>query len=299
MTPNRLVPRSGRAGRSRRWVPRAAGLAVLLVALTGCTNDTFTRIGFPDPITKQGLVTLHLWQGSWIAGMAVAVVVWGLILWAVIFHRKRSDRLPPQVRYNLPIEILYTTLPFVLIAVLFYYTARDEDYIDTLTSKTDLTVNVVGYQWSWQFNYPQYNVTDNGVMYPGPLPLLEVPTGETVRFNLTSPDVIHSFWVPEFLFKRDVIPGHPNHFQVTLTKTGTYTGHCSELCGLYHSRMLFELKVVTPQQFKQWIATQEKTSPSNGQPAPEPSSTGGTSNNGVGSGGGGQDAKTAIRSGAK
>ena len=182
--------------------------------------------------------------------MAVAVVVWGLILWAVIFHRKRGDRLPPQVRYNLPIEILYTALPFVLIAVLFYYTAKDENYIDKLSSNPNVTVNVIGYQWSWQFQYPQYNVTDNGVMYPGPLPMLELPTGRDVRFNLTSPDVIHSFWVPEFLFKRDVIPGHPNHFEVTLTKTGTYIGHCSELCGLYHSRMLFTLKVVTPDQFQ-------------------------------------------------
>jgi len=248
-------------------VPRAAALAVVLVALTGCTNDTFTRIGFPNPITKQGQITLHLWQGSWITGMAVAIVVWGLILWAVIFHRKRGDRLPPQVRYNLPIEILYTALPFVLIAVLFYYTAKDEDTIDTLSANPAVTVNVVGYQWSWQFQYPQYKaptttgvVTDNGVMYPGPLPLLELPTGENVRFNLTSPDVIHSFWLPEFLFKRDVIPGHPNHFQITLTKTGTYLGHCSELCGLYHSRMLFTLKAVTPTQFKQWIASRQAAS---------------------------------------
>jgi cytochrome c oxidase subunit 2 len=248
-------------------VPRVAALALVLAALTGCTNDTFTRLGFPDPITKQGLVTLHLWQGSWIAGLAVAIVVWGLILWAVIFHRKRSDRLPPQVRYNLPIEILYTALPFVLIAVLFYYTAKDENYIDSLPPKPAVTVNVVGYQWSWQFQYPQYKmangtgwVTDNGTMYPGPLPLLELPTGETVQFNLTSPDVIHSFWVPEFLFKRDVIPGHPNHFNITLTKTGTFTGHCSELCGLYHSRMLFTLKVVTRAQFNQWIASRQAAS---------------------------------------
>jgi len=255
-------------------VPPAAGLAVVLTALTGCTNDTFTRIGFPDPITKQGRVALHLWQGSWIAGMSVAVVVWGLILWAVIFHRKRGDRLPPQVRYNLPIEILYTALPFVLIAVLFYYTAKDENYITKLSANSDVTVNVVGYQWSWQFRYPQYDVTDNGVMWspdtvPQQLPMLELPTGETVRFNLTSPDVIHSFWVPQFLFKRDVIPGHPNHFEVTLTKTGTYTGHCSELCGLYHSRMLFTLKVVTPDQFRQWISSKQaaSNSSSSGQPA--------------------------------
>ena len=276
-----------------------AALALVLTALTGCTNDTFTRIGFPDPITRQGAITLHLWQGSWIAGMAVAIVVWGLILWAVIFHRKRSDRLPPQVRYNLPIEILYTALPFVLIAVLFYYTAKDENTIDQLSPKPDVTVNVVGYQWSWQFNYPQYNVTDNGVMYPGPLPLLELPTGETVRFNLTSPDVIHSFWVPEFLFKRDVIPGHPNHFDVNLTKTGTYIGHCSELCGLYHSRMLFTLKVVTPAQFKQWIAGQQAKSPSSGQPTPLPSSTGGPGGGNKGGVGGGAQAKTASRSDAQ
>jgi len=250
-------------------VPRAAALAVVLAALTGCTNDTFTRIGFPNPITKQGQITLHLWQGSWIAGMSVAIVVWGLILWAVVFHRKRGDRLPPQVRYNLPIEILYTALPFVLIAVLFYYTAKDEDTIDTLSANPAVTVNVVGYQWSWQFQYPQYNVTDNGVSSPAPLPVLELPTGENVRFNLTSPDVIHSFWVPEFLFKRDVIPGHPNHFQITLTKTGTYIGHCSELCGLYHSRMLFTLKVVTPAQFRQWISARQaaSNSSSSGQPA--------------------------------
>jgi len=250
-------------------VPRAAALAVVLTALTGCTNDTFTRMGFPDPITKQGSVTLHLWQGSWIAGLSVAVVVWGLILWAVVFHRKRGDRLPPQVRYNLPIEIIYTALPFVLIAVLFYYTAKDENYITKLSSNPDVTVNVVGYQWSWQFQYPQYNVTDNGVMYPGPLPLLELPTGETVRFNLTSPDVIHSFWMPDFLFKRDVIPGHPNHFEVTLTRTGSFIGHCSELCGVYHSRMLFRLTVVTPGQFRRWITSRQAAShsSSSGQPA--------------------------------
>jgi cytochrome c oxidase subunit 2 len=279
LTPPRPASRSGRAaGRPRRWVPRAAALALVLTALTGCTNDTFTRLGFPDPITQQGQVTLHLWQGSWIAGLAVAIVVWGLILWAVIFHRKRSDRLPPQVRYNLPIEILYTALPFVLIAVLFYYTAKDENYIDSLPPNPAVKVDVVGYQWSWQFNYPQYKVTDNGTMYPGPLPLLELPIGEKIQFNLTSPDVIHSFWVPEFLFKRDVIPAHPNHFNITLTKTGTFIGHCSELCGLYHSRMLFTLKVVTPAQFKQWIAGRQaasKTPSAGGQVAAKTASRSG------------------------
>jgi len=78
-----------------------------------------------------------------------------------------------------------------------------------------------------------------------------------VRFNLTSTDVIHSFWIVPFEFKRDVIPGHPNHFQVNPTKTGTFIGHCTELCGLYHSRMLFTVKIVTPVQFRQWISAQQ------------------------------------------
>ena len=237
----------------------------MLLALTGCTNDTFTRLGFPDPVTTQGKVTLSLWQGSWIAGLLVGAVVWGLILWAVVFHRKRGDKLPPQVRYNMPIEILYTIVPFILIAVLFYYTAKDENTINELSAKPDVTVNVTGFQWSWKFDYnPKYNVVETGAMWDPALPdsqqqlpVLEIPMGETVRFNLTSPDVVHAFWVPEFLFKRDVIPDHPNHFEINATQTGTFTGHCSELCGLYHSRMLFTLKIVTPAQFQTWIAQQQ------------------------------------------
>ena len=243
---------------------RVGVLAVMLLALTGCTNDTFTRLGFPNPITTQGKITLSLWQGSWIAGLAVGVVVWGLILWAVVFHRSRGDKLPPQVRYNMPIEILYTIVPFILIAVLFYYTAKDENTIDAIPQNPAVTVNVTGFQWSWEFTYPQYrtigdqSVSTDGYMWgQGPLPLLEIPEGETVKFNLTSPDVIHAFWVPEFLFKRDVVPGHPNHFSITATQTGTFIGHCSELCGLYHSRMLFTLKIVTPAQYNTWIAQQQ------------------------------------------
>jgi cytochrome c oxidase subunit II len=244
--------------RRARALGMTAALAFVVLGLTGCANNQFTRIGFPNPITEQGKTVITIWQGSWIAGMAVGILVWGMILWAVIFHRKRSDRLPPQARYNMPIEIMYTAVPFVLIAILFYYTAKDENYLDAVSSKPDVQVNVLGFQWSWQFNYPQYHVTNTGNMYGnGPLPVLEIPTGETVEFNLTSVDVLHAFWVPEFLYKRDVIPGHPNHFQITATQTGTFLGHCSELCGVYHSKMLFTVKVVTPQQFQADMAAEQ------------------------------------------
>jgi cytochrome c oxidase subunit 2 len=247
---------------SKRTAVRVLVLAAVVIGLTGCTNDTFTRMGFPDPVTQQGKTIVTLWQGSWIAGLLVGAVVWGLILWAVVFHRKRGDKLPPQVRYNMPIEIMYTAVPFVLIAVFFYFTAKDENYIDKLPKNPAVTVDITGFQWSWEFSYPQYKVNSVGSMWDPEqgniakqnLPVLEIPVGETVQFNLTSTDVVHAFWVPDFLFKRDVIPDHPNHFTVDTTKTGTFLGHCSELCGVYHSRMLFWLKIVSQQQFQQDMA---------------------------------------------
>ena len=255
-----------------RWVPRAA-IAVAVTATTaGCQSSSFTRMGLLPPVTKQGAVTLTMWQGSWIAAWIVGAIVWGLIIWAVLFHRKHSDRVPDQVRYNLPIEALYTVLPFIMVGVLFFFTVRDENYINKLPPHPDVVVNVTGFQWSWEFQYPQYKVPRSEAGYvtvlgqmwngslpgnAGQLPVLEIPTGETVRFNLASTDVVHAFWIPPFEFKRDVIPDHPNHFEVTPTQTGTFIGHCTELCGVYHSRMLFTVKIVTPAQFRTWITHQQ------------------------------------------
>ncbi len=268
----------------RRLLPRAAVLGIVALLLTGCqSNAAWTRLGMRDPITTQGKLTLTLWQGSWVAALAVGVVVWGLILWAVIFHRKRSDQVPHQVRYNLPIEVMYTVIPFIMVGVLFYFTARDENTIDKLSAHClqpkCVVVDVTGFQWSWEFQYPQWpvknssaGVTSVGEMWNGvipgnraSLPLLEIPDHENVRFNLVSNDVIHSFWIIPFDFKRDVVPGHPNHFEVYPTSTLSYAkdgslaiGRCSELCGLYHSRMLFQIRIVTPAQFRAWVSHEQR-----------------------------------------
>jgi cytochrome c oxidase subunit II len=266
----RMVP-SGRRANLRRRLPRAALLAAVLLGTAGCQNNAFTRLGMPPPVTNQGKTVLSLWQGSWIAAFAVGIVVWGLIVWAVMFHRQRSgSQIPQQVRYNLPIEMLYTVVPFIMIGILFYFTARDENYIDRLPPHPAVIVNVLGDQWNWQFQYPQYkvpgsatgDVTMNGLPWSPAygdrqLPVFEIPTHETVRFNLASADVDHAFWIVPFEFKRDVIPGHPNHFEVTPNHTGTFIGRCSELCGLYHSRMLFWVRIVTPAQFRIWIHAQQ------------------------------------------
>jgi cytochrome c oxidase subunit II len=254
----------GQGPRRRRRLLPAAALGLLVLALSGCTTSPWMRLGMPSPVTKQGQTILTLWQGSWIAAIGVGAVVWGLILWACVFHRKRSDDLPPQVRYNMPIEIVYTVVPFILVAVLFYFTAKDENYVDAVSKDPSVVVNVTGFQWSWEFSYPQYKVPNSagdvsliGQPYPGPLPTLVIPDHETVKFTLNSLDVVHSFWIPEFLFKRDVIPGHTNYFQVMATKTGTFTGRCTELCGIYHSLMLFKVKIVTPQQFTKFMHAEQ------------------------------------------
>jgi cytochrome c oxidase subunit II len=272
-------PLRARVRLARRWAPRAAIAVAVLLATAGCQSNAFTRMGMPAPVTKQAKVVVTLWQGSWIAAWCVGIVVWGAIIAAVIFFRKRSDRIPEQVRYNLPIEILYTVVPFIMVGVLFFFTARDENYVDALPAHPDVVIDVTGFQWSWEFQYPQYKVpkseyrevTEIGQMWNGDipgnenqLPLLEIPIGETVRFNLASTDVIHAFWIVPFDFKRDVIPDHPNHFEVTPTTTYTGIGRCTELCGLYHSRMLFRVKIVPAAQFKQWIAAQQTQQNSGG-----------------------------------
>jgi cytochrome c oxidase subunit II len=292
----RSHPRDGVRGRRiRRWLPRTA-LAVGLVTMTaGCRSSAWQNLGLRAPETSQGQTIINLWQGSWIAALAVGVLVWGLIIWAIIFYRRRTDRVPHQVRYNLPIEIMYTVVPFVMVGVLFFFTARDENSINKLSAHPDVVVNVTGFQWSWSFQYPQYSVDpakalcgsgdvcELGAMWngdlpgnKGALPVLEIPDHSTVRFNLVSTDVVHSFWLIPFNFKRDVVPGHPNHFQVNTTATGTSIGRCSELCGLYHSRMLFRLKVVTKAQFHQWIHAQQSQQNA-GSTTTAQNSSGGTS----------------------
>jgi cytochrome c oxidase subunit 2 len=229
---------------------------LLLLTLTACSSDELPTFAMPErDATDQAPRILSLWQGSWIAAFAVGILTWGLILWPVIAHRRKRDAtgLPPQTRYNLPIEVLYTVVPFIMIAVFFYFTARDEERILVTSANPDHTITVTGIQWSWQFTYE----SDGGAMTtgtPGKPPTLVLPEGESVRFKLVSDDVIHSFWVPAFLFKMDVIPGQDNEFEITPTKQGTFKGKCAELCGQDHARMLFNVDVVSPSAYQAEVA---------------------------------------------
>jgi len=239
------------AHRAKR-LARLGVLCLAAVSLSGCDLKRVARLGMPTSATTQGDRIVHLWQGAWLAATVVGLIVVGLIIWAVIAYRRRGEAVPAQTRYNVPIEILYTAVPLVVIAVLFFFTARDEAKLTAVTDHPDLRVNVVGYRWSWTFNYLDSDTFDVGS--PAQLPTLWLPVNQTVQFELTSPDVIHDFWVVEFIEKRDIIPGRINTYDLTPTRIGTYRGECAELCGTYHSRMLFQVKVVSKADFDAHIA---------------------------------------------
>ena len=143
--------------------------------------------------------------------------------------------------------------------MLFYYTAVSENDVNEVSDDPDVTIGVIGFQWNWTFNYDDSNpdtVDPSVTGVPGQPAQLILPTDRTIRFIETSNDVIHSFWVPAFLFKRDVVPGRINQFELTIREQGTYIGRCAELCGEKHDRMNFQVKVVSPEEYDTFIAQQ-------------------------------------------
>ena len=251
--------------RARRFGTWAA-LSASLLFLSACTNvdgDDVTWLAMPeDPASDRAPMIAELWEGAWIAALLTGAVVWGLIIYSSFkFRRRRDDEIPVQTRYNLPIEILYTVAPVIMVLVLFFFTVQTQNDVLAAASETggeaDHTVEVVGQQWSWTFNYVEEDAVDGDTVYtvgtPAEMPTLVLPVDESVQVNLSSPDVIHSFWVPAFLFKMDVVPGRDNSFEFTPTREGTFAGKCAELCGVYHSRMLFNVEVVSADEYAQHL----------------------------------------------
>jgi len=244
-----------RTGRRLGLVALAVGLA-LLAGCSAQTQHEWRNLAMPDPASEQAHHIFELWRWSWVAALATGVVVWGLIFWVVIrYRRKHPDEIPVQTRYNLPLEIFYTIAPVMMVIVFFYHTVTVQNAVLDDTDQ-DRTIEVVGQQWSWTFNH-RLDGDDGPVVYTsgagGNVPTLVLPVGETVQFNLHSPDVIHSFGVPAFLMKMDVVPGRVNHYEVTPETEGSYVGKCYELCGSYHSRMLFNVEVVSPDDYESYL----------------------------------------------
>jgi cytochrome c oxidase subunit 2 len=262
-----------RNNRRLRWaaVPIAATLSLVLAGCTQAQLHGFLP-GFVEgeaPATNHTEMVSGLWVTSWIVLLVVGVITWGLTIWAVIAYRRRKGQtgLPVQLRYNMPIEVFYTIVPLILVLGFFAFTARDQAEIEErfAADDVDVQVEVLAKQWAWDFNYVKEDVYSPGIQAQldevGPdgsvdqdaLPTLYLPVGANVELELESRDVIHSFWVVDFLYKKDMYPGKTNYMSFVPEREGTYAGKCAELCGEYHSLMLFNVKVVSQAEYEDYI----------------------------------------------
>jgi cytochrome c oxidase subunit 2 len=279
-------------------------LSVLLggtaLLLSGCSWSEVLGLGWPNGITPEGKLNRELWIGSVIASFVVGIIVWGLIFWSSAFHRKKKTdtELPRQFGYNMPLELVLTVVPFLIISVLFYFTVVVQEKMLHKDPNPEVVVDVTAFQWNWKFGYQKVDFKDGTLTYDGAdparkasmeskpegkdehgeeivgaikglnpedrtylnfdkietvgtsteIPILVLPKGKRIEFQIASADVIHGFWVPEFLFKRDVMPdpkanNSDNVFQISeIQETGAFVGRCTEMCGTYHSMMNFEVR---------------------------------------------------------
>jgi len=297
-------------------------LGSMTVLLSGCDWSEVLGLGWPRGITPEAHLNRELWIGSVIASLVVGVIVWGLIFWTSAFHRhkKGETELPRQFGYNMPLELVLTVVPFLIISVLFYFTVVVQERMLQKEPNPEVVIDVTAFQWNWKFGYQKVNYTDGTFTYDGAdperkaalasgpeglespeggeagshggefgaiagknpedrtylnfdkvetlgtsteIPVLVVPSGKRIEFQIASADVIHGFWVPEFLFKRDVMPNpeannSDNIFQISeINQNGAFVGRCTEMCGTYHSMMNFELRVVSPNDFKAYLEQRE------------------------------------------
>ena len=316
---------------------KLVALSVLLggtaLLLSGCSWSEVLGLGWPNGITPEGKLNRELWIGSVIASFVVGIIVWALIFWTSAFHRKKKTdtELPRQFGYNMPLELVLTVVPFLIISVLFYFTVVVQEKMLHKDPNPEVVVDVTAFQWNWKFGYQKVDFKDGTLRYDGAdparkaameskpegtdehgeelvgpikglnpedrtylnfdkvetigtsteIPILVLPKGKRIEFQIASADVIHGFWVPEFLFKRDVMPdpkanNSDNVFQVSeIQETGAFVGRCTEMCGTYHSMMNFEVRVVEPNDFKAYLQYRSRSSerhqrrrPAGHRPAP-------------------------------
>ncbi len=238
----------------------ATGVAALLaLAATGTASAIQ-----PGGITDEARLMNELFWIVTIAGLVVFVLVAAALVYAMIRYRRQGDELPPQFHGGAKIEAAMVGVPVVIVIALFTISMITLVQIDDKAEDDALTIEVTGFQFSWQF---AYNMDDLGtntdaaaegtiaiIGTPQNDPVLVMPVDEPVEFLLKSNDVIHSFYVKDFLYKLDLIPGRENSFTVTARETGDFSAQCAELCGTNHALMRFVVRVVERDEFDAWVA---------------------------------------------
>ena len=232
----------------------------------------------PIAVTSQGAEIRNLYTVVFLIAVAIFIVVEGLIIWTVIRYRRKpgDDTLPPQTHGNNIAEFVWTIVPTLIVIFLFVVSWQTLNAVDTSSANAQTKIRAVARQFQWTFDY----LAPDGstILYTEFIPVskdgggMTVPAGRTVQLSLVSKDVIHAFYVPQFLFKRDVVPGRTNQFDFTVNESDagqTFRGQCAELCGTGHSIMLFDVHALTAAEFDIWLA--DKVAKANATPEPAPS----------------------------
>jgi cytochrome c oxidase subunit 2 len=274
----------------------AGGVVVLLIAIVGLVlwSPMGRALYPPEPVTEEARLISNLYDIVFALAVVIFIAVEGLIVWSILRYRRRPGDvdLPPQTHGNNLVEVIWTVVPTAIVLFLFVISWNTLNTVDAVSTSPDIRIHAVAGQFAWQFEYldesgkvvlarqlvPTYDAeTGAGGM--------AVPVGRSIQVTLDSPDVIHAFYVPQFLFKRDVVPGRTNQFDFTVNESDvgqTFRGQCAELCGSGHSIMLFEVKALSAADFDAWLAEKSKPAPSappapSGQPGPsgQPAPSGG------------------------
>ena len=298
-TPESTPPRASSKPRSR-WLT-AAALAGGALLLAGCKVPNFGE--YPGA-TTQGRTETHLWQLFFIAGLVVGGIVLLLILWAIFRYRRRSEEIPKQTQYHTLLEVVYTAVPIIIVVILFVFTVFAENNVDATPAHPGASITVHAFQWGWEFEYP--GGAGSGCANPDSStanqndcvkvigqttedPTMVIPTGTDVEIHLNSLDVLHGFYVPAFNFSRYASQGYTTTFDFNALHTGDFRGQCTQLCGLYHSLMFFNVKAVTQAQFTSWLHAQQaelKAHPNTGPKLPSGVGSSGTGNSSTNNQGG-------------
>lgn len=262
----------------------AGGVVVLLFAIVAVVMwISGSALYPPAAVTTQAKEISKLYDVVFAIAVAVFVAVEGLIVWSILRYRRRPTDvdLPPQTHGNNMVEVLWTLIPTVIVLYLFaisWQTLNTVDYTSVANGqKPDIQIRALAGQFQWQFEYLDGNGNHIATQTraAGEGGGMAVPVGKKVYVTLRSGDVIHAWYVPRFLFKRDVVPGQENHFEFTVDpaelidgKPATFHGQCAELCGTGHRVMLFSVVAMSQADYDAWLAKLVEIEKATPPPAP-------------------------------
>ncbi len=244
-------------GHAPAWrLARMAGLvaigAVVAAFLAGCgAVDTPQTMLFPRSDNNQAINDLYA-PLTWLA-VVIFIIVQGLLVYSIFRFRVRDDdddSIPPQIHGNTRLEIVWTLAPSIVVVIMLILTYQTMAVIEADPPPDALRVRVVGHQWWWEVHYPDHDVVTANEIH--------IPIDRAVYFELESNDVIHSFWVPRLMGKRDLMPGSTNTIWFTPSEEGLYLGQCAEYCGTAHAQMRFHVVVESETAFNNWLERQRE-----------------------------------------